>query len=152
VFKFPDELRYSEDHSWMRRESGKRALLGLTEVVVSLIGNPEDVEFILAEGERFEIGDSLARVATTEEELELLSPCDGRILGFNVELADTPELVGEDPYDQGWLVRIELDDPDASLDLLSADQYEELVEDRLSKLDEEDDLEDELDLDDEEEY
>ncbi len=153
MFTFPEELRYSSEHVWIRSERGGRAAVGVTQVVVALLGQPEEVEFLAAEGEIFEAGQALVRLSTDEDEWEVLSPLKGQVVEFNVDLADSPEMVGEDPFEEGWLLVIKTTEQELAR-LLSPEDYQDFVEEEMAELAEEleeEEEENELDLDEEDE-
>ncbi len=145
MLRFSDDFLYSKDHLWIFHEEDNPVLIGVTEVVTTLSGEPDEVEFLAVEGEKVKIGHPLARILTEEDEWEVLAPFNGTIVSFNLEVADHPESVADDPYDEGWLIRMQPANPSNLGHLLNANDYEDHVVDQLAEM--EDDL-----LDDEDEF
>jgi glycine cleavage system H protein len=123
---YPDDLRYHPEHDWARVE-GDEAVLGVTWHAQDALGE-------LVHYEPPEVGASIAKDATYGEVesvkavSDLVSPLSGEVLEVNQEVVDAPELVNEDPYGRGWLVRIRLTDPGEVEALLDAAAYRALVE------------------------
>jgi len=120
---FPKELKYTEDHEWVRIE-GEIAVIGITEFAQKELG---DIVFVEVEtvGETIEEGEVFGTVEAVKTVSDLFMPVSGEIIELNEELEDAPELVNEDPYGAGWMIKIKFngDLPD----LLSAEAYSELV-------------------------
>ncbi len=123
---FPDDLKYSRSHEWVRRE-GKEAVVGLTDYAQEELGDIVYVE-LPSEGEEVEKETAFGVVESVKATEDLYSPVSGRILEINTPLDDTPEMVNEDPYGDGWLIRLEMADPAELEDLMSAEQYRAYVE------------------------
>jgi glycine cleavage system H protein len=124
--QIPDDLRYSSDHEWVRIE-GARARIGITDFAQDALG---DVVFVdLPEvGRTAAAGESVSEVESTKSVSDIYAPVPGTIVETNAELADAPERLNEDPYGDGWIFVIELQDG-AELDgLLDAAAYRALVE------------------------
>lgn len=122
---FPAELKYTKDHEWVRVE-GDEAVIGITEFAQSELGDIVfvDVETIDEEIEKDEIFGSVEAVKTVSD---LFMPVTATVLSMNEELDANPELVNNDPYGAGWMIRIKLANPTDVDSLLSADEYKELV-------------------------
>ena len=133
MFNFPEELQYSTEHVWFLLEEGGAAILGITEAFLTLVGEPEGIEFAAADEEAFSAGDLLAKVITNEGELEVIAPFKGTVLELNSELTDSPETIGEDPYLDGWLIRVAIAPGERLGEFYSADDYEDLVEQTLAE-------------------
>ena len=121
----PANLKYTKEHEWVRVE-GDVAYIGITDYAQSELGEIVfvEVETIDETLEQNEVFGSVEAVKTVSE---LFLPVDGEILEFNAELEDAPELVNEDPYGKGWMVKLSVADA-AQLDgLLSATDYEALI-------------------------
>jgi glycine cleavage system H protein len=120
----PDELAYSSDHEWVRRDGG-RARVGITDYAQDALG---DVVYVqLPEvGATVAAGDAIAEVESTKSVSDIYAPVAGTIVEVNAELADTPERLNEDPYGEGWLFVIET--ADGSTELLDAAAYRALIE------------------------
>lgn len=122
----PSDLLYSKDHEWVKVE-GEIATIGITDFAQQELG---DIVYLEIETE----GDSLAAEAVfgTVEAVKTVSdlfmPIGGDITEFNAALEDTPEAVNEDPYNTGWMIKLKMEDPGQLNDLLSPDQYKELIQ------------------------
>ena len=123
--EFPDELRYSAEHEWVRVEGGN-AVVGITDFAQDTLG---DIVYVQLP----EVGAALTRTATcsevesTKSVSDIYAPVSGRVVEANEALTTTPELVNSDPYGTGWIFRVELSDP-AELDtLMDAAAYRALV-------------------------
>jgi glycine cleavage system H protein len=122
----PEDLRYSEEHEWTRVEPGG-VRIGITDYAQDALG---DVVFVdLPDvGARVELGASFSEIESTKSVSDIYAPVSGKILEVNVDLADGPERVNEDPYGDGWLCLIEPDDASQLDKLLDAAAYRALVE------------------------
>ncbi len=122
---FPAELKYTKDHEWVRVE-GDEATIGITEFAQGELGDIVfvDVDTIDDEVEKDEIFGSIEAVKTVSD---LFMPVTSTVLSMNEELDANPELVNNDPYGAGWLIRVKLNNPEDIETLLSADEYKELV-------------------------
>ena len=123
-----NELLYTEDHEWVRKEdekteSGKSiAYAGITEFAQGELGDIVYVE-IETEGESFSQGEVFGTIEAVKTVSDLFMPIDGKILEVNGELADRPELVNEDPHFRGWVIKIEVNDDAQFEGLMSKDEY-----------------------------
>jgi glycine cleavage system H protein len=122
---FPEELKYSKEHLWIRVE-GKRAVIGITDYAQQELGTISAVE-LPEVGDELEQDDSFGSIEARKTVAELYAPVGGAVAEINEELAETPELVNDDPYDGGWLVAVVLGDPEELNLLLSADDYQEFL-------------------------
>jgi glycine cleavage system H protein len=121
----PDELRYSEDHEWVRIE-GDRARVGITDYAQDALG---DVVFVdLPEvGAEVAAGALLGEVESTKSVSEIYAPLSGTVVAVNAVLADQPELLNSNPYGDGWICEIAVAGPDAADGLMDADAYRQLT-------------------------
>lgn len=122
---FPPELRYTKDHEWIRIEGG-RATIGITEFAQSELGDIVYVE-VDTLGKELEAGSVFGTVEAVKTVSDLLLPVSGTINELNPQLDSQPELVNQDPYGEGWMVKITLKDPAATDHLLDAHAYEALI-------------------------
>jgi len=121
----PANLKYTKEHEWVRVE-GDVAFIGITDYAQSELG---EIVFVEVEtvGESLAAGEVFGTVEAVKTVSELFLPVDGEVLEFNTALEDAPELVNEDPYGKGWMVKLSVADA-AQLDgLLSATDYETLI-------------------------
>jgi glycine cleavage system H protein len=118
---YPEELRYHEQHDWARIEDGE-ARLGITWFAQDALG--ELVHFEAPkEGDRVMKDESYGEVESVKAVSDVIAPLSGEIVAVNRKAVDEPETVNEDPYGDGWLVRIRLSDPSEVDSLLDADAY-----------------------------
>ncbi|HNV10154.1 MAG TPA: glycine cleavage system protein GcvH [Propionibacteriaceae bacterium] len=122
----PEELRYSEDHEWVRSGNGNSVRVGITNHAATELGDIVYVSLPTV-GEEVAAGDTCGELESTKSVSDVLAPVSGVVISVNEILANAPETVNVDPYGDGWLFDIELS-ADADLDdLLDADAYAELV-------------------------
>jgi glycine cleavage system H protein len=124
--QIPDDLRYSSDHEWIRLEDGK-ARVGITDYAQDALG---DVVFVdLPEvGATVTAGESISEVESTKSVSDIYAPVAGTVAEVNTDLADAPERLNEDPYGEGWIFVLAVDDPGQVDGLLDAAAYRALVE------------------------
>jgi len=122
----PEELFYSEEHEWARKEDNK-VYVGITDFAQSELG---DVVFVeLPEvGEEFDVGDAFGSVESVKTVSELYAPVSGTVVEVNEDLEDNPEYVNESPYEDAWMIVIEMDDESELDNLLSSEQYKDVIE------------------------
>ena len=124
--EFPDDLYYSKEHIWLRVIGGK-GKIGITDYAQQEMG--EIVFFGLPEENSLvEQGDVFGTLESSKTVADLYAPVSGEIVSVNKDLEEEPTLVNDDPYGNGWLVMLEIDDPSQLEDLLSAADYENLLE------------------------
>ncbi|MDR1883940.1 MAG: glycine cleavage system protein GcvH [Prevotella sp.] len=122
---FPENLKYSKDHEWIKVE-GDKAVVGITEFAQSELGEIVYVD-VATEGETIGKDEVFGSVEAVKTVSDLLMPVSGEVLEVNADLEDNPELINEDPYGKGWIIKIAVSDP-AQLDsLLSAEDYKKLT-------------------------
>jgi len=122
---FPEELKYSKEHIWVRLE-GSKAVIGITDYAQEELGTITAVE-LPDVGDELEQEDSFGSVEARKTVAELYAPLSGTVLEVNEELADSPGMLNEDPYDSGWIAIIVVSDPEELNLLLSADDYSDSV-------------------------
>lgn len=121
----PANLRYTKDHEWIRVE-GNTAFVGITDYAQSELGEIVFVD-IDTVGETVAQGEVFGSVEAVKTVSDLFMPASGEVLEFNEALNDQPELVNNDPYGEGWMIKVQLSDP-AELDaLLDAAAYEAIL-------------------------
>ena len=124
--KIPADLKYTEDHEWVRVE-GDTAVVGITDYAQNELGDVVFVE-IETEGEELEQGDTFGTVEAVKTVSDLFMPVGGTVSEVNPALADDPELVNKDPYGKGWMIKIALNDAGEIDNLMSADDYKKMIE------------------------
>ncbi len=123
---FPDDLRYSSDHEWVRVE-GDVIRVGITDYAQDALG---DVVFVdlPAIGTSASTGDSFSEIESTKSVSDIYAPIAGEVVEVNVALSDAPELVNQDPYGDGWICVLRPADPAAVAGLMDAAAYQALIE------------------------
>jgi glycine cleavage system H protein len=121
----PKELKYSEEHEWVRVE-GNKAYIGITDFAQSELGDIVFVE-LPEDGDDVEQDQPFGSVESVKTVSELYAPLSGKILEVNTELEDAPELVNESPYEKAWMIVIEMSDESELDKLMTAEAYEKLV-------------------------
>lgn len=121
----PAELKYTEDHEWIKIE-GDTAVVGVTEFAQGELG---DIVYVEVEtvGDELSKGDAFGTIEAVKTVSDLFIPVDGEVLEFNEEIESNPEKINEDPYGEGWIVKISIKDSSEIDNLLSADAYKELI-------------------------
>ena len=122
----PENLKYSEDHEWLRLE-GDEAYIGITDFAQNELGDIVFVEVETVE-ETLDKGDVFGTIEAVKTVSDLIMPVGGEILEFNEKLEDQPELINTDPYNEGWIIKIKVSDLSEMDDLMDAEAYKNLVE------------------------
>ncbi len=117
----PEELRYTADHEWLRMESDE-GTVGITAYAADELGDIVFVE-LPAAGSRLEAGSTFGAIESVKTASDLFAPVSGEILAVNEQLTGSPELINTDPYGEGWMLRVRLDDPSALEALEDAAAY-----------------------------
>jgi glycine cleavage system H protein len=119
----PEDLQYTKTHEWVRTE-GDTATIGITDHAQDELGDVVFVE-LPDEGETFDAGESFGTVESVKAVSDLYTPVGGEVVEVNSSLEDAPEKINEDPYGEGWIVKLRISD---EADLLSPEEYEKVVE------------------------
>jgi glycine cleavage system H protein len=121
----PGDLKYTKDHEWIKIE-GDTATIGITEYAQGELG---DIVFVEVEtaGETIDKEEVFGTIEAVKTVSDLFMPVSGEVVEFNTTLEDTPDLVNKNPYDEGWIIKIKLNDSSAIEELLSAEQYQEMI-------------------------
>ena len=123
--KFPENLKYTKDHEWVRIE-GQTAIIGITDFAQSELGEIVFVD-IATEGETLKHEEVFGSIEAVKTVSDLFMPVSGTVTEFNGDLEDKPELVNEDPYGKGWIIKVECENASEVDGLLSADEYKKLI-------------------------
>ena len=120
-----DTLLYTNDHEWIKIEENQ-GIIGITDFAQSELG---DIVFIEFPDERdlFQKGDTIGTIEAVKTVADLYAPVSGKIIELNLKLDDNAELINSDPFGKGWLIKMELSNPDEKSDLLSAEDYGKLI-------------------------
>ena len=128
TYDIPDNLLYTDDHEWLRRveDNPDEVTIGITEFAQEQLGDVVYLE-LPAEGTALTAGEPFGEIESAKTVAELFAPVTGELIAINGELEERPELVNDDPYGDGWIVRARLSNP-AELDkLLSPESYREQI-------------------------
>ncbi|HUB98329.1 MAG TPA: glycine cleavage system protein GcvH [Solirubrobacterales bacterium] len=124
---YPDDLRYHDQHDWVRLDGDENAVFGITWYAQDSLG--EVVFYDPPEaGDSVQKDSSYAEVESVKAVSDVIAPMSGEILAVNEALGDTPEKINEDPYGEGWLIKVRLTSPEEAETLLSAAEYRKLLE------------------------
>lgn len=123
----PDDLLYSKEHEWVKVK-GDTALIGITDFAQSELG---DIVFVeLPEvGAEITANEPFGSVESVKTVSELYAPINGKVIAVNEALSDSPEDINDSPYEDGWMIEVEIADKSDLDKLLTAEQYEESIED-----------------------
>ena len=124
----PSNLKYTKSHEWVRAEADGTVTIGITDHAQELLGDLVYVELPNV-GDRIEAGNASAVVESVKAASDVYSPVTGKVVEVNAALSDKPETINEDAYGEGWIFVIEAEEPDQLNELLSPDDYAELIED-----------------------
>lgn len=124
--KFPENLKYTKEHEWVRDNGDGTATIGITDFAQGELGDIVFVE-LEPEGSEFEQDEVFGTVEAVKTVSELFCPVTGEITELNESLEDDPELVNTDPYGKGWMVKIKMSDSSELDSLLSVGEYKEIV-------------------------
>ena len=119
----PPDLRYSEEHEWVRVESEGIAVIGITEFAAESLGDVVFLELPDVESEVIQF-EKLGEIESVKAVSDLFSPVSGKVIERNDQAIDSPELVNEGPYEAGWMLRVSLDETSGLDKLMTAGQYE----------------------------
>ncbi len=124
--RIPEDRLYSEHHLWVKKQRGGKATIGLTDLGQLRLGEIIDIE-LPEEGDELIKEEAFGSVESTQGVVDLIAPVSGEVLEINEDLLDAPDIINEDPYDEGWIIKVKLSDPDELDELLTADEYEEVT-------------------------
>ena len=125
--QYPNDLLYTKDHEWARLESGgKIATIGVSRFAVEQLGDVTQVD-LPKDGETLTQGEVFGSVESVKAVSDLFAPFTGKVVKVNTPLIEAPEYVNEDPYDEGWMIQIELAKPEETKTLMDADAYQEFL-------------------------
>ena len=122
----PSELLYSKDHEWVKIDLDI-ATIGITDFAQRELG---DIVFVEIEsvGHNLTVEEVFGTIEAVKTVSDLFMPISGEVLEFNKILEETPEIVNDEPYDSGWIIKIKVDDPSQVNDLLSPNKYKQLIQ------------------------
>lgn len=125
--EYPSDLKYTREHEWAALEDNNRVRVGISDFAQDALG---DVVYVNLpdEGTEVRAGEAVGEVESTKSVSDIFSPVSGRVVERNQALTDSPELVNQEPYGEGWMVVIEMSDPEELDDLLNAAAYRQHAE------------------------
>ncbi|HPX07152.1 MAG TPA: glycine cleavage system protein GcvH [Tenuifilaceae bacterium] len=121
----PANLKYTKDHEWIKVEGGE-AVIGVTDFAQGQLGDIVFIE-IETEGETLDREEVFGTIEAVKTVSDLFMPVAGEVLTVNPKLAEQPDVVNKDPYGDGWMIRVKITDESQLNDLLSPEQYTELI-------------------------
>ena len=127
----PDDIKYHREHTWVRTE-GKQATIGITDYAQQQMGDIVYVDLPEAETE-IDADSELSEIESTKATSPVVSPVSGTVLEVNEDLADSPEIINEDPYGNGWLAVLDMSDPSELNDLMTKSEYEKFLKEEEEK-------------------
>jgi glycine cleavage system H protein len=122
---YPKELKYDKEHEWIK-VTDDVAVVGISDFAQDQLGEVVYVD-LPAVGDEIVAGENFGEIESVKSVSELISPVSGEVVEVNDALGDTPETVNEDPYGDGWMIKIKMGDPAQVDDLMTADEYEAFV-------------------------
>ncbi|HVO27381.1 MAG TPA: glycine cleavage system protein GcvH [Candidatus Margulisiibacteriota bacterium] len=123
--EFPEDLKFSKEHEWVLVEGGV-ATVGITDYAQDQLGDIVFVE-LPAVGDKVSKEDAFGVVESVKAVSDIYAPVSGKVIEVNDDLPENPEMLNEDPYGDGWIIKIEMSDPEEVQDLMTAAEYEEYV-------------------------
>jgi glycine cleavage system H protein len=122
---YPEELKYTREHEWARID-GKIVTIGITKFAVEQLGDITQVD-LPKEGETVRRNDVVGTVESVKAVSDVYAPVSGKIVKVNTPLADTPEYLSDDPYDEGWMLQVEMSNEAELKELMDAASYTDFV-------------------------
>ena len=121
----PENLKFTKDHEWIRVE-GNEAFIGVTDFAQGELGDIVFIE-VETEGETLDREEVFGTIEAVKTVSDMFMPLSGEVLEFNEKLEDAPDLVNSDPYGEGWIIKLSISEASELEDLLTAEQYKELL-------------------------
>ncbi len=123
---YPEDLLYTENHEWIRADNGT-GTVGISNYAVEQLGDLVFVE-LPEEGDEFGQGDSFGVIESVKAVADFYMPVGGEITEVNEELLDAPEVISEDPYGDGWIIKVDIADESELDDLMNSEDYQDTLE------------------------
>src|SRR6056297_3159396 len=125
--EIPSDLKYTREHEWVRVDDDATVTVGITDHAQAQLGDLVFVE-VPEIGTSFGAGDAAAVVESVKAASDIYAPLAGEVVEANEDLAESPELINNDPYGEGWIYKLKIENPDALQELMGADDYETYAE------------------------
>jgi glycine cleavage system H protein len=123
--EFPEDLKYTKQHEWLLVE-GTTAIVGITDYAQDRLGDVVYVE-LPAVGDKVSKEDAFGVVESVKAVSDIYAPVTGKVLEVNDDLPDNPNMINEDPYGDGWLIKVEMQDAEEVAELMTAEEYKEYI-------------------------
>jgi glycine cleavage system H protein len=123
--EYPKDLKYTNEHEWVRID-GDVAIIGITSFAADQLGDVVAVE-LPEEGDKVTKGEVFGSVESVKAVADLFAPVSGTVSRVNTPLNDSPEYVNEDPFDEGWMIEVEMSDPEEAEELMDVGTYADFV-------------------------
>ena len=120
--KTPAELKYNKSDEWVKPD-GNLAMIGISDFAQDQLSDIVFLEFLKNPGDDFKKGDILASIESVKAAADIVAPVSGTVKEVNTLIVDAPETLNEDPYEKGWLFKVELSNPDEVASLMDANEY-----------------------------
>ena len=127
----PEDLKYTIEHEWVREE-GENIVVGITDYAQEALGELVYIE-LPSEGDEINKGDTFGAVESTKSVSDLFAPLSGEVVEVNEALLDSPELINQDPYGEGWMIKVKPFEADELSSCIDFEQYTDIVEQELEK-------------------
>ncbi len=124
--KIPEDLKYHKEHTWVRL-SGKKAIIGITDYAQEQLGDIVYIDLPEVDSE-VEANAEMAEIESTKATSSVIAPVTGVVIEVNEDLAESPEIINEDPYGKGWIAKVEIEDPSELDELMDAGEYARFIE------------------------
>lgn len=121
-----DELRYTESHEWVKVD-GDVAFVGISDFAQHELGDIVHVE-LPEEGDKVTAGEPMGNLEAVKTVEDIISPISGEVIKVNIDLFDTPELINSSPYDDGWLIKVQINNMEEVEKLMTAEEYRKHIE------------------------
>ena len=125
----PDDLRYHKEHTWVK-VSGRKATIGITDYAQEALGDIVYIDLPEVDVD-VEINAEIGEIESTKATSSVIAPVSGKILEINEDLAESPEMINEDPYGKGWIAVIEIDEASEVDELMDASEYTKYIEEEV---------------------
>lgn len=124
--KIPEDLKYHKEHTWVKL-SGKKAIIGITDYAQDQLGDIVYIDLPEVDSE-VEANTEMAEIESTKATSSVIAPVTGVVIEVNEDLAESPEIINEDPYGKGWIAKVEIEDPSELDELMDAGEYARFIE------------------------
>lgn len=131
MVEIPEVLKYTKEHEWARVEDDI-VIIGITDYAQDALGEIVYIE-LPSEGDEITRGEPFGAVESTKSVSDLYAPISGEVVEVNEALLDSPEAINEDPYGEGWMIKVKPYDPSELDDLMDSDEYTEFIEKQSEK-------------------